>query len=440
MSKLIAKYQTGTNRGGLVQHSSSGSWGNRGKGNELESILENGLSWLYDKVTNAGEYIDRGIDKTVNAFPGRDKDFLENRKRERAAGNGGYWRDTKGKTHKASNYGEAPIVSPTKSTIQTMNKVSRNYTLGKKLSKMPTTSSVVPEIKKQNRIKVRNIEINSHNSKVDPSAVRFKTTADYAASNVPEMIKAIKGGLYGSEKVLSNPKIQNAINHNAAVAKRLSPKKSTLSDKGTIIYMDKEMTPAQAHLYARTESNLRPEGHIITETLEPGIVGQERRIRPTTVDGKFAYGSTIALDPRQVTLPELTNSAFHEGLHSGYYGAPLGGDAARSNLLKLKKSKLFNTNNTVYEDYLSNTGEAATNMIEIGQAMGIKAGQSYPGYNEFKPLFDKYNQSNIFYKKNVLETIKSPTNKRDYKRIWDALNGTYLAGTMGGVYLINKEK
>jgi hypothetical protein len=48
-------------RGGLVNQQYSGTWGNRGQGNELQSALENGLSWTWDKLTNAGDYIEQGL-------------------------------------------------------------------------------------------------------------------------------------------------------------------------------------------------------------------------------------------------------------------------------------------------------------------------------------------------------------------------------------------
>lgn len=77
MSKLISKHQHGTNRGGLVPHQESGTWGNRGQGNELTSAIENGLSgiwngvkWVGDKVANGGDYIDRGLSYTIGLIPG----------------------------------------------------------------------------------------------------------------------------------------------------------------------------------------------------------------------------------------------------------------------------------------------------------------------------------------------------------------------------------
>lgn len=62
----IQKCQYGTARGGLVNKSSSGSWGNRGKGNEFQSILENGL----DLIGNLGTYVEDGLSYLGGLLPG----------------------------------------------------------------------------------------------------------------------------------------------------------------------------------------------------------------------------------------------------------------------------------------------------------------------------------------------------------------------------------
>ena len=69
----IQKYQTGTVKGGLQPQNYSGSWGDRGQGNELQSAFENGLSWIGDKVMNAGDYIDKGINKGIELVFGKAK-------------------------------------------------------------------------------------------------------------------------------------------------------------------------------------------------------------------------------------------------------------------------------------------------------------------------------------------------------------------------------
>lgn len=91
MNKLITKHNYGTNRGGLVPHQESGTWGDRGQGNELQSALENGLTgvwngvkWVGDKIINAGDYIDRGLAYAVGLIPGgmTPEESVENMKRQ----------------------------------------------------------------------------------------------------------------------------------------------------------------------------------------------------------------------------------------------------------------------------------------------------------------------------------------------------------------------
>lgn len=64
---LIPKHQLGGPVAKLAQQKSSGSWGNRGQGNEGQSALENGLSWIWGKISNAEEYASRGLDWVIGA-------------------------------------------------------------------------------------------------------------------------------------------------------------------------------------------------------------------------------------------------------------------------------------------------------------------------------------------------------------------------------------
>lgn len=45
----------------------SGTWGNRGKGNEIQSALEKGLSWIGDKFVNGADYLEDGFNYLVTA-------------------------------------------------------------------------------------------------------------------------------------------------------------------------------------------------------------------------------------------------------------------------------------------------------------------------------------------------------------------------------------
>lgn len=78
-------------KGGLVNQQYSGTWGNRGQGNELQSALENGLSWTWDKVTNAGDYIEQGLGWLVGLIPGdtSQEEFVQDIKNKQLARNSG---------------------------------------------------------------------------------------------------------------------------------------------------------------------------------------------------------------------------------------------------------------------------------------------------------------------------------------------------------------
>lgn len=99
MKKLIKKCQYGTPRGGLIPRQYSGTWGNRGQGNELQSALENGLSWVGDKIVNAGDYIENGLIRLVGFIPGgglTTEEMLENKRLARNADENGIYYDING--------------------------------------------------------------------------------------------------------------------------------------------------------------------------------------------------------------------------------------------------------------------------------------------------------------------------------------------------------
>lgn len=114
----IQKYQTGTVKGGLQPQQYSGSWGDRGQGNELQSAFENGLSWVADKVVNAGDYMDQGLAYLTGLIPGgmtADESLQDTRLAQTArnAGEPGYT-DIYGEYQMFPNAGVAPLPTPLK--------------------------------------------------------------------------------------------------------------------------------------------------------------------------------------------------------------------------------------------------------------------------------------------------------------------------------------
>lgn len=89
--KQIGFHQTGTVRGGLQPQQYSGSWGDRGRGNELQSGFENMLSWIGDKIVNFGDYAEQGLSYFIGLLPGgmTADEALEDTKLAQTARNAG---------------------------------------------------------------------------------------------------------------------------------------------------------------------------------------------------------------------------------------------------------------------------------------------------------------------------------------------------------------
>lgn len=111
----IQKCQYGTPRGGLQPQQYSGSWGNRGQGNELQSAFENGLSWVGDKIVNFGDYLEDGLSYLIGSIPGGKFDgeqMVENNRRKREARDSGAlsYEDVSGESQIIPITGVAPTL------------------------------------------------------------------------------------------------------------------------------------------------------------------------------------------------------------------------------------------------------------------------------------------------------------------------------------------
>lgn len=125
--KQIGFHQTGTVKGGLQPQQYSGSWGDRGQGNELQSAFENGLSWIGDKVMNAGDYIDQGLAYFTGLLPGgmtADESLQDTKLAQTAknAGEPGYM-DIYGEYQMFPNTGVAPLPTPLKNPSPELSKM-----------------------------------------------------------------------------------------------------------------------------------------------------------------------------------------------------------------------------------------------------------------------------------------------------------------------------
>ena len=119
-------------RGNILNKQYSGTWGNRGQGNELQSALETGATWVVDKILNAGDYIDDTVAYLVGLIPGGKysaDEMVENNRRSREVGSGQQWEDTQGKLHVNPTYA-IPIlptlpVNASPATIEAFNNLKR---------------------------------------------------------------------------------------------------------------------------------------------------------------------------------------------------------------------------------------------------------------------------------------------------------------------------
>lgn len=123
----VQKHQLGTVKGGLQPQNYSGSWGDRGQGNELQSAFENGLSWIGDKVVNAGDYVDQGLAYLTGLIPGgmtADESLQDTKLAQTAknAGEPGYM-DIYGEYQMFPNAGVAPLPTPLKNPSPELSKM-----------------------------------------------------------------------------------------------------------------------------------------------------------------------------------------------------------------------------------------------------------------------------------------------------------------------------
>ena len=125
--KQIGFHQTGTVKGGLQPQQYSGTWGDRGQGNELQSAFENGLSWIGDKVVNAGDYIDQGLAYLTGLIPGgmTADESLQDTKLAQTARNDGEpgYMDIYGEYQMFPNAGVAPLPTPLKNPSPELSKM-----------------------------------------------------------------------------------------------------------------------------------------------------------------------------------------------------------------------------------------------------------------------------------------------------------------------------
>ena len=136
-----------------------------------------------------------------------------------------------------------------------------------------------------------------------------------------------------------------------------------------------------------------------------------------------------ALRPRR----DWHNAARHEYMHLGYYSAPIRPETMTKEYYETvyKPAAEFwqwKTNKLLKPEFRKNSylsydgaGEAGVNLIEIGQDLGIKLGQKYPGDVEFLNMMNNYDGLKSF----VIPQLQLDT-KAGRRHVWDAMTGKYF--------------
>lgn len=222
-----------------------------------------------------------------------------------------------------------------------------------------------------------------------------------------EAEKANAEGYNEAQRIFFNPVVVETAERNSKLAKRLGLKDASFTMNG------KEPIYANSSVVGFSRLDAFPETEIKLVDMPPS-----GRITMHT-NNRFKDVIEYSYDLEDYT--DALQTAIHENLHKGFYGA--------SPVQMLKASKLIDTKRATkafpYEpDYLLKSGEAATNTNDVRMAMGIKLGDTYPGYTKFKQMLDDFINTNKT-KNFVAESFKQDT-PRDYKRIWDALTGRYF--------------
>ena len=146
--------------------------------------------------------------------------------------------------------------------------------------------------------------------------------------------------------------------------------------------------------------------------------------------GSIGTPTPIIVNPKS----KLNYTALHEGLHVGEFGkAPkkMIGESDQQFLQRAKKDSQFlkhkvnevfkNTDAGVY-DFSSQTGEAATNMLDVGKRLNIKWGQAYPGDEQLLSMLKAFENSGDS-KSGIVSLLRLDTSE-GRQAVWRALNGT----------------
>lgn len=231
-----------------------------------------------------------------------------------------------------------------------------------------------------------------------------------------EILGEFTAGRRMAGSFFEHPVVQESYNHNRELAKRLGIE---LQDRPSNI---REVVTRPMKLKWATD-----DGFTLAQTREHHF---------NDPDANF----TITWKP--FTKPSLKAAGRHESLHLGYYSAPF----RMENITKEIYDNVYKPNYQFWKwktdkllrpefretSYLSDVwgGEAGPNLIDLGQDLGLKLGQKYPGDNAFLKMINDYKGEKSFLVPHL--QLDTPAGRR---HVWDAMVGKYFAIPAVGVGL-----
>lgn len=216
------------------------------------------------------------------------------------------------------------------------------------------------------------------------------------ASNVREAVRFTMSGKREAEEYINNPIVQQSIQHNNEILKRLQKGKETYPT-----YNVKTKSTASSKILPRDKFNDYID---LKHSNSPGK-------DPNNIGGVYnKYEDEVVL-PSDVG----GSTPFHEYLHSLGYG--------EHPIIRWKSQFLFDRHKNIPPYYID-SGETAVHSAQYGKDLGLKVGQPYPGDEAFDALIqEKGLYGAPFY-------FKRDTHKAR-KRFWNAITGRYFAFPLG---------
>ena len=275
--------------------------------------------------------------------------------------------------------------------------------------------------------------------------------ADLAVSAVPLLQRGFRWAFNKAGQLIRVPKQSELFSRNLGSEKFINPDNSiNIQEAVPEIVKGKNFVIEYLNSPVRTEVNAHNKklaDRLGFKLFKPFNEAGQRVSTPSNlkiVRENSSVGGSVSTDSKnpaadQVTI-NLYNSnpyyaSMHENLHRGYLGnAPKEyflnetrgtfGDTNRFyDYLKDKLLKPWSERYNLPEaDYLDQSAELAVNMFEVGQRMGLKIGQKFPGNQKVLELLKKYKDSGD-YKSGVVDHL----NLKHPLRIWKALTGTLFS-------------